>query len=155
MSQSVLYPIADAEQLVHDFQSGKLPASEFSHEAHLVTGLHMLAHHGDESLPLLRQMLMDFLAANGVPNTDTSGYHETMTRFWLWVLQTAFAPKGQAEGENGQVPWNQEVLDELVASEILTERNLWLRHYSKERMMSVEARRGFVEPDLEPLDRVV
>lgn len=144
--KKVLYPISEAEQMVEDFKSGKLKAGDFTHERHLVTGLYMLAKHGDEALPLLRQMLTDFLASAGVPNTDTSGYHETMTVFWLWLLKKEFA------NENGQVPWNQETLDELIASEKLTHRNIWLRHYSKGRMMSVEARRGQVAPDLIPMD---
>ena len=146
MAENVLYPIADAEAMVEKFLDGSLSPGEFSHEAHLITGLCLLARHGDGTLGFIRQKLMDFLAAAGIPNTDTSGYHETMTSFWLHILQKEFA-----DG-NGQVHWNQATLDELLFSEKLANRNLWLEHYSKERMMSVEARKGLVEPDLKPLD---
>jgi hypothetical protein len=40
---------------------------------------------------------------------------------------------------------------ELVAA--LGARDLPLRHWSRERLFSVEARHGWVEPDLAPLDQ--
>ncbi len=144
--KKILFPIAEAEKMVNNFLIGRLGKDEFTHEAHLITGLYMLAHHGDGTMNLLRKKIADFLASIGVENTDSSGYHETLTRFWLWLLKNVFGD------ETGQVQWNQDVLDELVASEKLADRNIWLRHYSKDRMMSVEARRNFIEPDLESMD---
>lgn len=142
MTEGAIYPIAEAEGLVQSFLSGKLAKGEFTHEAHLLTGLYMLAHHGDDALVLLRKKLADYLASIGVETTDTTGYHETMTRFWLSALRQNF------QDDKGKIHWNQDTVDELICSETLTERNLWLEHYSKERMMSVEARRGYVPPDL-------
>ena len=141
MSENVLFPISEAEKLVEDFLKGKLKKGEFTHEAHLLTGLYMLAKHGDEALDILRKKLSEYLASIGVENTDTSGYHETLTRFWLWAIKKEFADK------NGNVHWNQTAVDDLISSEKLTERNLWLKYYSKEKMMSVQARRGYVKPD--------
>ncbi len=146
MSDDALYPIADAEQLVKGFLECELEKGEFTHEAHLLSGLYMLAHHGDETLSIMRTKLADFLRSMGVESTDTSGYHETMTIFWLWVLKKHFAD------ENGQVHWTQENVDAVIDNPNLTNRNLWLSHYSKEKMMSVEARRGFVDGDVKVLD---
>ncbi len=146
MPENALYPIAEAEQLVQGFLDCRLAKDAFTHEAHLIAGLYMLAKHGDEALPLMRQHLRDFLKYIGVESTDTSGYHETMTVFWLWVLKKQFA------GSGGQVLWNQENVDAIIDDPNLTDRNLWLAYYSKELMMSVAARKGFVGPDVKPLD---
>lgn len=140
MAEDALYPIAEAEQLVQDFLDLKLKKGEFTHEAHLLTGLYMLSRHGEETLALLRKKLADYLVSIGVE----SGYHETMTRFWLRVLREEFTD------ENGVVHWNQANVDHVIDSEVLTERNLWLEHYTKETMMSDAARSKFVEPDLKP-----
>ena len=92
------------------------------------------------------QHLKDYLKSIGVESTDTSGYHETLTVFWLGRLKKRFAD------ENGKIIWNQNNVDYLIEDFDLTERNIWLEHYSKECMMSVEARRNFVEPDIKPFD---
>ncbi len=146
MTEDALYPISEAEQLIKNFLECKLAKGEFSHEAHLITALYLLSKHGDNTLPIIRQHLKDYLKSIGVESTDTSGYHETLTVFWLWRIKKQFADK------NGKVHWNQNIVDELVDDFEITERNIWLEYYSKELMMSVEARKKFVEPDIKPLD---
>ncbi|MCC6725868.1 MAG: hypothetical protein IT258_15270 [Saprospiraceae bacterium] len=41
-----LYPIKDAEQLIKGFDECKLPKEEWTHEAHLIGGLWVLAKFG-------------------------------------------------------------------------------------------------------------
>ena len=147
MSNQVLYPIEEAEQLVLKFLDGTLPKGDFTHEAHLISALYILARHGEDALPLMRQHLAEFLLAAGVQQTATSGYHETMTVFWLEILKNRFA------NAEGQVPWTQETIDELLFEETLADRNLWLAYYSRERMMSAEARRTYLPPDIKPLNQ--
>ena len=146
MAEDALYPITKAEQLIQGFLNCKLEKGQFSHEAHLVSALFLLSKHGDNTLPIIRQHLKDYLQSIGVESTATSGYHETLTVFWLWRVKKQFADK------NGSVPWNQEVVDKLVEDFEITERNIWLEYYSKDRMMSVEARKQFIEPDIKPFD---
>ncbi|MEZ4957574.1 MAG: hypothetical protein R2825_28710 [Saprospiraceae bacterium] len=146
MTEDALYPITEAENLIHRFLQCELPKGEFSHEAHLLTALYLLAKHGENTLPIIRQHLKDYLKSIGVESTDTSGYHETLTVFWLWFLKKRFVD------ENGKIIWNQNNVDDLIEDFDLTERNIWLEHYSKECMMSVDARKNFVEPDIKPLD---
>ncbi|HEY7376107.1 MAG TPA: hypothetical protein VIF57_28355, partial [Polyangia bacterium] len=81
--------------------------------------------------------------AHGTVNSDTRGYHETITCVYVRLLD-AFL-RGRPDGEP---------LDDAVAVLLagpLAARDVVLRHYSRERLFSVEARRGWVEPDLEPL----
>jgi hypothetical protein len=146
MTEDAIYPISDAEKLIHSFLQCELPKGEFSHEAHLLTALYLLAKHGENTLPIIRKHLKSYLKSIGVESTDTSGYHETLTVFWLWFVKKRFAD------ENGKIIWNQNNVDDLIEDFNLTERNIWLENYSKECMMSVEARRNFVEPDIKPFD---
>lgn len=145
MSDHCLYPIADAEKLIAGFTDCSLPKEEWTHEAHLIAGLYLLANYGDRALPEMRRRLLRFNESKGGINDDHNGYHETMTVFWLWLLR-----KKMADG-NGHVRWDQETLDELLFDETLAERNCWTAYYSKERMMSVEARRSFVQGDVQAL----
>ncbi|MCB0521485.1 MAG: hypothetical protein H6577_25625 [Lewinellaceae bacterium] len=141
MQNNCLYPIADAEKLVQGFTGCTLSKEEWTHEAHLVTGLFLLAQFGENAMDEMRAHLPRFNESVGGVNDDQHGYHETMTYFWLWLLKKKFAD------ENGQVHWNQENLDTLLADESLADRNCWIHYYTEERMKSVAARRGFLRPD--------
>jgi hypothetical protein len=144
MQNDCLYPIAEAEKLVYSFLHCTLPQEEWTHEAHLIGGLYLLAHFGENAMDEMRTRIQQYNLSVGGVNDDHNGYHETMTHFWLWLLKKKFT------GENAQVQWNQENLDELLADESLADRNCWQRHYSEETMKSVAARRGFIAPDKLP-----
>lgn len=145
MSRNCLYPLADAEKLVAGFTDCSLLKSDWTHEAHLITGLFLLAYFGENALSEMRQRLKRYNESVGGINDDQNGYHETLTVYWLNVLKKKFAD------HSGVVPWNQATLDALLYDEELAERNGWLTYYSKERMMSVAARRSFIEPDLKAM----
>lgn len=146
MKEDVIYPIAEAEKLVKNFTDCKLAKSEWTHEAHLIAGLYLLAHYGDGALDEMRTRLLRFNESVGGVNDDHNGYHETMTVFWLWAIREMFAD------DAGRVPWDQDSLEDLLFDESLADRNIWTGYYSKDLMMSVAARRGFVPPDLEGFD---
>jgi hypothetical protein len=146
MKDDVLYPLADAEILVGGFTECTLPKSEWTHEAHLIAGLYLLSNFGEQALDQMRSRLIRYNLAVGGVNDDHNGYHETMTVFWLWALRSICGD------ENGKVRWDQETLDDLIFDEGLADRNLWLAYYSKERMMSVEARKSFLPPDLQDFE---
>jgi hypothetical protein len=141
---SDFFTLQDAGLLARGFEDCTLPEEDFTHEAHLIAGFYVLSQFGDNAMPAMRERIRRFNESKGKQNTDSAGYHETITFFWLWAIRQALADA------NGNIRWNDENLDDLLFDEQLADRNLWLRHYSKERMMSKEARLSFVEPDLEP-----
>ena len=95
-------------------------------------------------LPLLRKNIQRYNAANGINQTVTSGYHETMTRFWLWAVDRFLASADQTVGI-------AELAKQFVTH---TDRHLNRQYYSRGLFMSWEARLGWVEPDLKPLEPV-
>ena len=132
------------EELVEAFIACTLPKKEWTHQAHLRVGLwHLLRHDAEEALALLRTRIQRYNTSHGTMNTDSSGYHETITRFYVWVIDRFLR---LADREKG--------VDQLAADLIhrFGDRSLPLRHYSRERLFSVAARRQWVEPDLTPLE---
>jgi hypothetical protein len=121
------------------FEAGTLPLERFSHQAHLAVGLAYLEETGslEEATVRMRDGLQAFLAAHG----KAEGYHETVTVFWMRLLdhlvRTRYAHLG---------------LDEraaAIADEWAPRRPLQA-HFSPDRLAG-DARTRWVEPDLEPL----
>src|ERR1051325_2083606 len=77
----------EIENLVRAFEACTLPRPEWTHQAHLTVALWYLAHcSGREATARIRNGIKRLNAANGVHSTKTSGYHETITLFWICVL---------------------------------------------------------------------
>ena len=129
--------------LIARFHQVTVPASEFTHAAHLVVGLwHAATYDEEEALTRMRAGILRLNEFHGTPNTDTRGYHETITRAYLLLLaRFARTHPLLTDGALAQA---------LLASE-LAKREALFSFYSKDRLMSVEARRNWVEPDLQDL----
>lgn len=135
--------LEDLTRLIEGFENCTLPCHEWTHQAHLIVGLwHCLKYDAAEATSMLRNRIKRYNIACGKQNTETSGYHETITRFFVWFI------KKYLDG----VEANRSLI-ELVNDfcRRYGHSNLPLEYYSKERLMSVEARLGWVEPDLQPL----
>jgi hypothetical protein len=96
----------------------------------------------------LRIKLPGFNESIGKSNSNQSGYHETMSWFWLTSIYNYF--KINFDGPK----WNQRSLDELLDSEELAERNAWRVYFSDELMLSLEARQNLVAPDKSPINSI-
>ena len=79
----------------------------------------------------------------GGVNSDTEGYHETITRVFLRGVRLFL---GEADPKEPL----HELVNELLLSP-MGRRDWPLRFYSRERLFSVEARRAFIPPDLAAL----
>jgi hypothetical protein len=105
-------------------------------------GVCYLAWYGPEAaLDRVRDGLRRYNAAHA-HHPMRVGYHETITRFWLGVVQRhvrQLAP---------DLPLT-EVANDVIAT--CTDRNLPFAYYSRVRLMSDEARHGWVDPDLKAL----
>jgi hypothetical protein len=132
------------EKLVAEFYSCTLPKYLWTHNSHLKVGLwHLLRYSPDESLVRLRQSIKQYNVACGIENTESQGYHETITRFYVWVVNR-FVTRADCT----------EAID-LLANKLIYcygDKSLPLSYYSRDRLMSKKARLQWVEPDLKPLD---
>lgn len=131
------------DDLVRAFSDHSLPMAEWTHQAHLATGTWYASRFTRaEALDRLRIGIRTYNVAQGGANTDTSGYHETITRAWVELL-------AQWCELHPDLSTDERVV-KLLASP-LAAPDVLLRFYSRERLFSTEARAAWVEPDLAPL----
>jgi hypothetical protein len=132
-----------SEDLTAAFIAGTLPKERWTHEAHLRVGLwHLMRHDPAQALTLLRTRIRRLNEAHGVANNEHAGYHETITRFYVWAIREFLRTADLARGIEA-------LAEELIR--LRGDRGLPLRYYSRERLFSPLARRQWVEPDLAPL----
>jgi len=94
----------------------------------------------------MRRGIQRYNAFNGVFTTPTTGYHETLTLFWLAIVRANFYELPAAMSPITRI--NKVVSD-------LNNKMLALDYYTRDLIVSDDARYGWVEPDLKPLPRVV
>ena len=117
------------------FERGDVPPSEFSHRSHIRLAWVYLQEGPtfDAALARIRDGIKQFAAAAG----KADKYHETMTVGWMTVLAAARDRVGAELS-----------FDDLLRLEPeLADKDLLLRHYSRDRLFSDAARVAWVPPD--------
>lgn len=139
--------MTDAE-LVRQFEACELAFAQWTHRAHVRVAYTYLQRHGfDGALQRMRAGVKRYNAANEVPDTPTSGYHETTTHAFLWLIHVTM----QAYGQSHPVGNADEFCD--MHPQLMTKHALRL-FYSPQHRMAPEAKVRFVEPDLAALPRL-
>lgn len=117
-----------------------LPKPEWTHEAHLAACAWLVLERPDVTPETdLPGIIRSYNVAAGGENTDSAGYHETLTQLYIKGVRR-FLATCEADGLLAKV-------NALLASD-MAPRDWPLRFYSRELLFSVPARRGWVEPDL-------
>ena len=123
-----------------------LTRPEWTHEAHLAACAYILVERPDivpeRDLP---GIIRSFNESVGGTNSDTEGYHETITQLYIRAIRLFLARTDVA------LPLVEKVNALLKAPE--GSRDWPLRFHSPERLFSKQARLGWVEPDLAPSRR--
>jgi hypothetical protein len=117
-----------------------LPKAEWTHQAHLVATLYLLRERPEVDVDLaLPGIIWRYNEASGTANTDSGGYHETITRFYLRALKSFLGRTTTG------APLHR--LNERLLASRFGAHELPLDYYTRERLFSVQARRVWVEPD--------
>ncbi len=135
---------ADIAKLAEGLLDHSLPKDKWTHAAHLVATLRLVRTRDAGLERDLPDIIRTYNVSVGGVNDDHGGYHETITQAYLAAIR-AFAaglPAGTSDSAAAQA---------LLATP-LGDKAWPLTHWTRERLFSVEARRGWVEPDLKPLD---
>lgn len=133
---------ADIERIASGVIDLTLPKAEWTHAAHFAAALWLLRHHSYVPM-LMPGLICAYNDATGTKNTDTSGYHETITQASLRAATHVL------DGYDADTPLHL-VLTALMASEF-GQSNWLLAYWTRERLFSPQARRAWIEPDLKPL----
>ena len=132
---------ADVSHVGEGLLSRTLPRDEWTHEAHLAATTYLLLRHPeidlDDELP---GIIRRYNESVGGVNSDTEGYHETITRVFLHGVRLFLSEADLCEPVH-------ELVNELLLSP-MGRRDWPLRFYTPAKLFSVEARRTFVEPDI-------
>jgi len=121
-----------------------LRKAQWTHAAHLAAAVWLIAVSSD--LDPARDMpgiICRYNVATGVANTDTGGYHETITQASLRAVAAFLREQG------AQTPLHI-ACNNLLHSPF-GDRAWPLRYWTPDTLFSRAARRGWVEPDLAPL----
>jgi hypothetical protein len=134
----------DISRLARRVLDTSLPHVEWTHAAHFALALWVLRHRPERSDPeSFRSIIIRLNEAHGTPNTDTSGYHHTITIASLRVAAARLADHGEHAPLAG-------ILVAMMAG--VFGRSDWiLAYWSRELLFSTAARRNWVEPDIAPL----
>lgn len=131
------------QNLIECFETHRLPKKEWTHEAHLIVAIWYAKHYSfEKALALLRTNIKAYNAAVGTPNTDTEGYHETLTIFWLNITRYFIS--------QNNLNFITELCLHFIASESGS-RSYPFQYYSQGHLFTVEARHNWVAPDIKNL----
>ena len=121
-----------------------LPKSEWTHAAHFALALYLLRYRRELAEPdAMREIITRLNEAHGTPNTDSEGYHHTIT------IASLAAARGELERYPDSVPL-AEILENLLSTP-LGKFDWIFAFWSPEVLFSLKARRGWLEPDRQVL----
>lgn len=139
-------PFADAAAIRHvgdGMIACTLPKAAWTHEAHLAACLYLLTERPDIDVDSrIGGLIRRYNESQGGVNDDAQGYHDTITHAFVAGVRL-FLRETDATDLTDRV-------NALLATP-MGRRDWPLRFYSRERLLSVAARRGFIAPDLAPL----
>jgi hypothetical protein len=132
---------AAVERVGEGLLARTLPREEWTHEAHLAATTYLLLRHPEIDLDReLPGLIRRYNESVGGVNSDSEGYHDTITRVFLHGVRLFLSEVDL------HAPL-YELVNELLLSPM--GRLDWpLRFYSRDRLLSVAARRAFVNPDV-------
>ncbi|KAK7031835.1 ADP-ribosylation factor 4 [Favolaschia claudopus] len=166
------------EEILKRFETFSLPA--WDHYHHILIAFLLLSIHGRQKG---KDMIFEGLERYIANSEQTRGrtFHVTMTYFWIQMVHfgmarmpslevtsettdtlseyTLVAAAGDEDGEK-QVSAEEESLNDrfvrfLFTNPHLADGNLWAEYYSKDVMMSPQAKATMVLPDKKPLPSLV
>ncbi|MEA3390875.1 hypothetical protein [Sphingobium sp. CCH11-B1] len=134
----------EMEELARAFCACTLPKERWTHGAHFATALWLILRRADivpeRDMPgLIRR----YNESVGGVNSATAGYHETITQASLHMARTMLASLPAKVAPSA-------AFAALMASP-LGDKDWLFTYWTRERLMSAEARGNWVEPDIRPL----
>jgi hypothetical protein len=120
-----------------------LPKPAWTHAAHFAATVWVLACRPDmDAARDMPGLIRAYNEATGVPNTDTGGYHETITQ------ASIRAARHMVERHHGTSLAH--ITNALVASP-LGDKDWLLEYWEKPTLFSTTARRAWIDPDRAPM----
>ena len=127
------------EELIEGFENGTFPATKWTHWSHIQMAVWYLKHYSlSEARVRIKEGIKKYNVSQGGKNTDSEGYHETITEFYIQVL-TMFLLK---------IPLHcsmEEALQLLEIDEIASKSYVF-KYYDKKLLMTKKYRLQWIKP---------
>jgi hypothetical protein len=128
------------------FEASAIPLEEWTHEAHLRMAFILLEELPfEDAVERMRHGIQRLNRAQGVENSATSGFHETLTVAWARLVAARVRSCDAGLDSLGFLAVYRKVLGQRAIFD----------YYTRERVFTEEARFSFVEPDRRLLPPVV
>lgn len=139
----VIHQISAVDQMmVKSLENYHFQLAEFNHAVHLKLAYCYLVQTGiRQSLVSMENTLKGFLHANGV---DKNKFHVTLTGAWLKAVWYFMQNSPEINSADEFIKLHPALLN----------KDLLLSHYSHELLYSDQARKKFVQPDLNPFPEI-
>lgn len=133
------------EEFLKEYECLTWPQDQWHHREHVkLAYLYLRRYPFDAAMQKMRASLQAYNTKHNVPETLERGYHETLTLGWMKLVHCALCEYGPSESADAFIDKHTQLLS----------RRALLLFYSRDRIMSAEAKQQFIEPDLAPLPRV-
>lgn len=130
-----------AKLLVQQFEGHTLPKEQWTHEAHFITAFWYCVHFPlPQAVQKIRDGIKTYNISVGGQNTDTAGYHETIT-----LLNTGLIARFIITHCITKV--NDKAIINLLQQPFIN-REYPLQFYTKELLHSTRARLAWVDGDI-------
>jgi len=147
MEQNIqTYGSNDGKELVESFLHCNLAKEKYTHAAHILSGFYLFCTHGKTAFVLMEKHIMLYNMAVGTVNSDDSGFHKTITFFWMKAIE-------QFSKTLNHLSFSDENI-RVIYDSALMDKNLPLNFYSREYLFTKKARKEIVEPDLKPISKI-
>lgn len=132
----------EMEAFAKAFEDRSLEAVSFSHQGHVaLAAVYVLRHGAAAALERLRREIPLFNVAKGGINNQERGYHETLTVFWVLLIEETLR---EMTGLTDLEKVNSTI-------ERLSTSGLWREYYSFDVLKNPECRFRWVAPDVRSL----
>lgn len=135
---------SEIDAFIAAFEGCTLPKERWTHGAHLLTGacyVHALGQAA--AIDKMRVCVRRYNESVGGKNTETSGYHETITVAWIKLL----------DGLRSKAPQlDRAAFAALALERFEKDKGIFKRYYDFDLVGSTEARLAWVEPTLQRFD---
>lgn len=133
----------EIETLIEDFEDGTWPAADWTHHSHIYMALWYLSKMPlAEASSRIKDGIKQYNVSQGGENTETSGYHETISEFYIRILLLYIKHTNFVAVE---VHWQK------LKDQPFMDKGFPFRFYSKDYLMNREARAFWQAPDLLPI----
>ena len=134
---------ANLDEFINAWKCGTLPKSCWTHAAHVgVAAYFAFAENPESTMSILRDGIRHYNTCVGTSNSEESGYHETLTRFWATEVGNLV--------RSGDFATRLDAVRAAIAA-FGGDKYRFRLFYSFDVVGNRRARREWIEPDLSPV----